>query len=52
VEVALVLCKQLAAVAGDGVKPYPDDAIGDVLLSKAMTFNCLVEVVTCLSARD
>ena len=52
VEVALVLCKQLAAVAGDGIKPYPDDAIGDVLLSKAMTFNCLVEVVTCLSARD
>jgi hypothetical protein len=49
VEVALVLCKQLAAVAGQEAKPYSDDAIGEVLLSKAMTFNCLPDVVRSLS---
>ena len=49
VEIALVVSKQLAAVAGHEKRPYPDDAIGDVVLSKAMTFNCLSEVVASLS---
>jgi hypothetical protein len=52
VEIALVLCKQLAAVAGEGAKPYPDDAIGELLLSKAMTFNCLPELMHSLSPTD
>jgi hypothetical protein len=49
VEIALVFCKQLAAVAGQEAIPYPDESIGDVVLSKAMTFNCLPEVVASLS---